>query len=485
MGKSFISWISRAFSTVAASSTTPSASQSMKAKAFCEIPGPKPSLPGIGTSWIYWKFLSSKSYDITKLHEANLDKFKKYGPIAKEEFQWGKPIVHLFDPNDFEKVFRNQGKYPNRPPNEFVRFYRESRPDRYPGIGLAHSQGEEWFKERQLLAPVLLKLGALDSHIKSQNQICDDFIQFLRHVTRLSTSSSEPGDLNGFSGMTMKENTTNGSSNSDNGLLGDLQDCAYRLALESICSMCLDFRMGCLTIQTTPTSIPTCPDSIRSSSSSAPLSNSDQLCNPNDDNYDGKSSSGSRGADLISSTKELFESYNKLYYSLPIWRIFPTKAYKQFTQAEDTIYDIASVHIQRGIDRLLSKNGGDDGDESSSGSILESLIKTEAYDLKSVEIVVLDFIAAGIFTVSNSLAYLFYHLARNPHVQEKLYQELMGILDQNPSMEITSKHLSQATYLKSCIKESFRLTPTVPAIVRVLDQDTILSGYHVPKGVCV
>ena len=37
-------------------------------------------------------------------------------------------------------------------------------------------------------------------------------------------------------------------------------------------------------------------------------------------------------------------------------------------------------------------------------------------------------------------------------------------------------------YLKYCIKESMRLFPPVCAIGRVLDQDTTITGYNMPKG---
>jgi hypothetical protein len=37
--------------------------------------------------------------------------------------------------------------------------------------------------------------------------------------------------------------------------------------------------------------------------------------------------------------------------------------------------------------------------------------------------------------------------------------------------------------LKAVLKESFRLNPISVGIGRILAQDAIFSGYHVPKGV--
>ncbi|CDQ76539.1 unnamed protein product [Oncorhynchus mykiss] len=37
-------------------------------------------------------------------------------------------------------------------------------------------------------------------------------------------------------------------------------------------------------------------------------------------------------------------------------------------------------------------------------------------------------------------------------------------------------------YLKACLKESMRLSPSVPFTSRTLDKDTVLGDYSIPKG---
>ncbi|CAG2102706.1 unnamed protein product [Medioppia subpectinata] len=172
-------------------------------KEFACIPGPKPSLPLIGTGWQYFKYIGR--YDLSKLHEANQHKYHTYGPILKEEYQWRKPIIHIFDPKDFEVVFRSQGKCPIRPANEFVSHYRLNNAHKYPNVGLSNMMGEEWYQQRQLLAPALMSLKAVQNHIPSQNAICDDFMDYLWQI---------------------KDPISN--------VLDDLSDATYRLALESI-----------------------------------------------------------------------------------------------------------------------------------------------------------------------------------------------------------------------------------------------------------
>ena len=102
----------------------------------------------------------------------------------------------------------------------------------------------------------------------------------------------------------------------------------------------------------------------------------------------------------------------------------------------------------------------------------------------------MDFIIGGIFSVSNSLVYLFYHLAANPDVQEKLYNEIesvMGSADSTCGFDqerVSSSHLANMPYLKACVNESFRLNCPVPGIMRVTTEPLVLSGHHIPANVC-
>jgi len=352
-------------------------------------------------------------YDLRKLHEANQHKYNLYGSILKEEYQWKKPIIHIFDPSDFEVVFRNQGKCPIRPPNEFVRHYRLKNTDKYPNVGLANMLGEEWYKQRLLLAPALMKLKVVQNHIPSQNKVCDDFVNYLWETR-----------------------------DKDSDILTDLQDATYRLALESICMMCLDSRMQCLSTNTET----------------------------------------SDGSLLISATKRLFESYNELYYGIPVWKLFPTNSYRKLDEAESSIYDIASKYVQIAFNQI-KQNNRTGNQKRESNSVLQTLIKTDGLSEKDVKITIIDFIAGGIFTVSNTLSFLFYHLANNIDVQQKLYDEVNSVM--GDSNQLTADMLTQLPYLKACVKECFRLSCPVPGIMRILPQPTILSGYHIPAGVLI
>ncbi|NWV95647.1 CP24A protein, partial [Machaerirhynchus nigripectus] len=59
---------------------------------------------------------------------------------------------------------------------------------------------------------------------------------------------------------------------------------------------------------------------------------------------------------------------------------------------------------------------------------------------------------AGVETTANSLLWALYNISRNPHVQQKLFQEIQRVLaaQESPSAE----SLRNMPYLKACLKES-------------------------------
>ncbi|XP_023576495.1 1,25-dihydroxyvitamin D(3) 24-hydroxylase, mitochondrial [Octodon degus] len=87
---------------------------------------------------------------------------------------------------------------------------------------------------------------------------------------------------------------------------------------------------------------------------------------------------------------------------------------------------------------------------------------------------------AGIETTANSLMWILYNLSRNPQVQQKLLNEIQSVLPENQMPR--AEDLQKMPYLKACLKESMRLTPSVPFTTRTLDKAMVLGEYALPKG---
>jgi cytochrome P450 len=90
---------------------------------------------------------------------------------------------------------------------------------------------------------------------------------------------------------------------------------------------------------------------------------------------------------------------------------------------------------------------------------------------------------AGVDTTASSTNMLLINLASNLRVQDKLRDELLSVC---PSGDVTEEHLKQMPYLKACIRESQRLTPSLTAgTVRPAPRDMVMSGYEIPEGTLV
>jgi epi-isozizaene 5-monooxygenase len=71
-------------------------------------------------------------------------------------------------------------------------------------------------------------------------------------------------------------------------------------------------------------------------------------------------------------------------------------------------------------------------------------------------------------------------LSLHPHVQEKLYAEIMQKADKNV---ITAEDLKQMNYVKNVISESLRIRTPITSNTRTLEHETVIKGYRIPAKV--
>ncbi|KAJ3603112.1 hypothetical protein NHX12_030856 [Muraenolepis orangiensis] len=65
----------------------------------------------------------------------------------------------------------------------------------------------------------------------------------------------------------------------------------------------------------------------------------------------------------------------------------------------------------------------------------------------------------------------------------KLLEEIVRVVPAGE--DPCGEHIKSMPYLKACLKESMRSTPSVPFTSRTLDKDTLLADYTIPKGTVV
>lgn len=414
---------------------------------FDAIPGPKPSLPLIGTNWIYFPYIGH--YQSMKLHEANMEKFKRYGPIMKEEYQRGVPSVTIFEPSDIKEVFTREEACPARPILPYVTKHRLSDPARYSNVGLANMMGQEWLELRSQLAPLLLSKELKKKHIGSQNNVSSRLVNYISNLLSANGSNDVyPSD-------TSPKCQDDTSDVADQGsIVNNIQEVFYRYSAESIMNLCIDQELGCL----------------------------------NATGGEIYSEAMKDGEDIFAAAMGFFEAQHQLYYGLNSWKFFNTKPYRQLCDNQNTIHDIATKYIDTALRDLKVRRKSSIRQDREYDSLLETLYNA-GFDELEIKSTIVDFVSGGIFTVANTLTLTLFLLASNQKVQEQLYQELCHVFgnenDTGSDINIDMEKLDQLKFLKLCLKESHRLLPTIPGIARMPQKDLVLSNYLVPKNTLV
>jgi len=99
----------------------------------------------------------------------------------------------------------------------------------------------------------------------------------------------------------------------------------------------------------------------------------------------------------------------------------------------------------------------------------------------------LSLFGAGYDTTTITTSFLLYHLAEHQEVQNAVYEEIMGIVREENDTEdegsISYAQTEKLEYLGRVIKESQRVVPAVPSLLRYTTTDTEVLGVKIPKGV--
>lgn len=164
----------------------------------------------------------------------------------------------------------------------------------------------------------------------------------------------------------------------------------------------------------------------------------------------------------------------------PFWKYFRTPAYKKLERAQELLYEIAKELVLKKQAELKSRPL--DGDTKK--TVLEAFLTSADLDLKDTITAATDLLFAGIDTTSYALSFMLYYLSTHPEIQERLYEEIYSVVP-DPKQTLNSELLNKMPWLRACVKESLRLKPIAVGTGRIVPQDMVLSGYHVPCGTIV
>lgn len=154
------------------------AAEYSQAKSYSKIPGPG-----------FFRTLYDFS-PVGEFHNASIDAIHRsfrarYGDLVRLKGSLGKKDILLsFNPEDYQKVFRAEPKWPYRPPLETLEYYRTVyRPEAFQGTrGLTLDQGETWYNFRSLVNPTLMQPRTVKLYTKNVDEIARDFIEVVKNL---------------------------------------------------------------------------------------------------------------------------------------------------------------------------------------------------------------------------------------------------------------------------------------------------------------
>ncbi|XP_075970526.1 cytochrome P450 302a1, mitochondrial [Anticarsia gemmatalis] len=144
-------------------------------KNFDELPGPK-SYPFIGTLHKYLPYIGD--YDAEALDMIACLNWRRYGSLVRETP--GVRLLHVYDPDDIETVFRQDHRYPARRSHVAMYHYRTNKPQVYNTGGLLSTNGPEWWRLRSIFQKNFTSPQSVKNHIENTDSIITEFVQWIK-----------------------------------------------------------------------------------------------------------------------------------------------------------------------------------------------------------------------------------------------------------------------------------------------------------------
>ena len=166
---------------------------------------------------------------------------------------------------------------------------------------------------------------------------------------------------------------------------------------------------------------------------------------------------------------------------LPTWifKYYETKSFKAFDENFRELYKFADELIVDKLNEIKRRVELGENVENSV-ELIPFLLSTDRISEDEVSSSIVDTLFAGVDTTSNTMQWMLYLLAKNPDIQSRVREEVLREIpgDDEPN----SNTLQRLHLVRSVIKETLRLHPVLIVTGRVLEDDIILSGYHIPAN---
>lgn len=169
------------------------------------------------------------------------------------------------------------------------------------------------------------------------------------------------------------------------------------------------------------------------------------------------------------------------------WNDYTLKLYNWFYGIEDPVESLIK-YSELIIDARMAENSVNFSQKSRNQAFLDLMLTTlmskesgkNDLDKLSLMSELVSTLETSYETSTTTTMWFLHNMACNPAIQQRLFEELSDFDEKNENMTIFQ--LNELTYLDLCVRENLRIHPPVANMVRMVDEDTPINGYIVPKN---
>ncbi|KAL5278663.1 hypothetical protein ACFFRR_003348 [Megaselia abdita] len=392
-------------------------------KSLADIPGPtklaliRDHLP-FGT--LYRK-TSSELYNTYRKRHGNI--FRLPGIYSNDSLE-----VVLFDPRDFEHVFRTEGLWPTRKGLSSMKHYRHVRRNELFGdaAGLDVEHGESWSNQRSVANHLMMKPDALKNYLPRIDKISKEFIEVIKNQRAPLT-------------FEVKDN---------------FELSVDYWALESIASVGFNTSFGFLS------------------------GRENALAKQFYRNFK-EYSKISYKLDIEFKVIDILRYFK---FQKSMWLLEKiTKFWILELDKTEVISLVQKLHKKEqsnvlGVAMDILMAGVDVVSEFDKDAEMGLLHVIKRDDKKFANGLAMDMLFAGVETTSSALVGLLLNLSADLNKQEILRKEIESIEE-----PLSFDNMKNLPYLRACIKESLRLYPVAPVNSRTTTQEIVIQDFRIPK----
>ncbi|XP_072931153.1 probable cytochrome P450 301a1, mitochondrial [Epargyreus clarus] len=169
---------------------------------------------------------------------------------------------------------------------------------------------------------------------------------------------------------------------------------------------------------------------------------------------------------------------------LHLWKLFTTPAWFALIKHCDSLDSLIGKYVLEAEQELAARVKDEANGEAPTSIISSMLLSEQKMTTEDIATVLMDMLLIGVNTISTTMSFLMYYLAKYQKCQKMLYQEVGNIY---PELIIddVNKIKANTPYLQACIMETLRLVPPIPLLTRILPRNITLDRYNIPRGTLI